>query len=307
VFQRWLFWPLFALLMGFVMGGSIFWGLYGPNTTIDQANAAYEQQARHEEPRSKRDETDEAVARYTLWLMVFTGILAVATVGLGIATVGLYLTGEKQIGLVQEASAAQARDMKDSVKAAQDSVDVAKRSASIAERALTLSDRPWVDFRIEITGALKFDAIEGCLIKIRLILENIGRSPAIGMGYFVELCTSIPQAVERHRKMVDSARWMIKETSFGNTRFPGQPLEIETVLRATLAQIEAGTKENESGLVEPYIVACVYYGLPTGGRFRYTSINKAIWTTDEAEGFAPVGEYPVEKMSLSSINTGEIT
>jgi len=42
---RWLVWPLFALIVGFVLGGSVFWGLYGPNATIEQANAAYEKQA----------------------------------------------------------------------------------------------------------------------------------------------------------------------------------------------------------------------------------------------------------------------
>jgi hypothetical protein len=47
-------------------------------------------------------ETEKLLADYTFWLMLFTAILAVATIGLGIATVGLYLTGEKQIGLLHK-------------------------------------------------------------------------------------------------------------------------------------------------------------------------------------------------------------
>src|ERR1700704_4662056 len=40
---------------------------------------------------------DDPVAYFTLWLVGFTGVLAVSTIGLGIATVFLYRAGEKQI------------------------------------------------------------------------------------------------------------------------------------------------------------------------------------------------------------------
>jgi hypothetical protein len=233
------------------------------------------------------------VASFTLALVLVTGWLVWATLK-------LWEAGEKQFGLLSKSAAAQSRDM-------QASIQVAKRSADVAERALILTDRPWVDIRVEITGALKFDPVEGCLIKIKLTLVNIGRSPAIGLGYFIEFCPSISQAIERHQKMVESTRFMIKEGSFGSTRFPNDPFNIEMAIGATPSQIEASLKEGESGLVEPYIVACAYYGLPTGGRFRYTTINKAIWLKGEAEGFAPNGEYAVEDMSVSSFNTGETT
>jgi hypothetical protein len=110
------------------------------------------------------------------------------------------------------------------------------------------------------------------LLKVKLTLLNIGRSPAMGLGYYIDLLPSIPQAVEKHQKMVNSTRLMVKGISFGQTRFPGNSLEIEMAIGATPAEIETAIKENESGLVEPYIVACAYYGLPTGGRFRYTSL-----------------------------------
>jgi hypothetical protein len=48
-----------------------------------------------ETTKSQKEESDEALARYTLWLMVFTGVLAFATIGLGIATLLLYATDEK--------------------------------------------------------------------------------------------------------------------------------------------------------------------------------------------------------------------
>jgi hypothetical protein len=182
-----------------------------------------------------------------------------------------------------------------------------KKSADIADRLLVWTDRPWMDVSVKITGALKFDPVEGCLIKIKLRLVNIGKSPAIGLGYFIKLCPSIVQAAESHQEMVGSTPYMFPGTSLGHTRFPNDPLEIEMAIGATPAQIEAATKESESGLVEPYIVACAYYGLPTGGRFRHTSINKAIWIDTDARGLAPVGEYPVDRLSLSAFNTGETT
>ena len=83
--------------MGFALGGSVFFGLYGPQAMAQHASNAAKHQAPDHDAKSKKEETDEALAYYTLWLMVFTGILAVATVGLGGATLGLYFTGEKQI------------------------------------------------------------------------------------------------------------------------------------------------------------------------------------------------------------------
>jgi hypothetical protein len=303
----WVVWPLYAGLMGFALGASFFFGLYGRNVTESSIAAQHEQHPTNETAKPKKEESDEALAYYTLWLMAFTGVLAFATVGLGIATAFLYATGEKQFRFAIRASVKQSRDMQASVKVAQDTANAAKRSAEVADRLLVLTDRPWVDLKIEIIGALKFDPVEGCLIKIKLTLLNIGRSPAIKLGYFINFCPSIPQAVESHHKMTESARYMIKDTSFGHTRFPNDPHVIEMVIGATPAEIEAGTKESDSGLVEPYIVGCAYYGLPTGGRFRYTSINKAIWIAGDTRGLAPVGEYQADKLVLSTFNTGETT
>jgi hypothetical protein len=54
----------------------------------------------------KRENPDEALARYTFWLVLFTGVLAIATIGLGIATYGLYRAGERQIKIADKAAEA---------------------------------------------------------------------------------------------------------------------------------------------------------------------------------------------------------
>jgi hypothetical protein len=47
---------------------------------------------------------DDPVAYFTLWLVGFTGVLAVSTIGLGVATVFLYRAGEKQIDVARIAA-----------------------------------------------------------------------------------------------------------------------------------------------------------------------------------------------------------
>ena len=116
----WIIWPLYAGLMGFALGASFFFGMYGRNVTESSLAAKHEQEAANETAKSKKEEADEALAYYTLWLMGFTGVLAFATIGLGIATVGLYFTGEKQLKAVMRAGLRQSRDTKESIRLARD-------------------------------------------------------------------------------------------------------------------------------------------------------------------------------------------
>ncbi|RXH15230.1 hypothetical protein [Bradyrhizobium guangzhouense] len=156
MFQRLFIWPLFAALMGFALGGSVFWAAYGPNTTIQQAAEAAEHHSVQGEAKTNKVETDEALAYYTLWLMVFTGILAFATIGMGAATIGLYLTGEKQIRHNVASAAAQSRDM---------------------ERSMVAANRPWVKVDISVGGPIVYNA-NGANVTLRYVMRNIGRSPA---------------------------------------------------------------------------------------------------------------------------------
>jgi hypothetical protein len=119
--------------MGFAVGGSFAFGLYGPQAAAQYMKAA-EQRAAEHDAKSKKEETDEALAYYTLWLMVFTGILAIATIGLGGATLGLYFTGEKQIAHNAKIAAAQSRDMRDSIATANDANDLNRQNFESVHR-----------------------------------------------------------------------------------------------------------------------------------------------------------------------------
>jgi hypothetical protein len=98
-------WILYAALMGFVVGGS-FVAAYQIPLSQNETGSYSEQNPTNQHSKEK---TDEALARYTFWLTIVTGIMAFATIGLGIATVGLYVTGEKQVEAARTAADAALR------------------------------------------------------------------------------------------------------------------------------------------------------------------------------------------------------
>lgn len=125
-----------AMLVGFGGGAASIWGVNHYRTHIAQAS-------------TEKEKTDEALTEYSLWLMAFTGILAVATIGLGAATVGLYLTGEKQVQITRE--------------------------------ALIGDQRAWIVTSLEIgtEGLVRRNGRFELDVKLRV--SNIGRSPAHGV------------------------------------------------------------------------------------------------------------------------------
>ena len=127
-FQRWMYWPIFASIMGFALGGSFVWGiLYVP----PQQYAANNHQPDNAAPQQEHENgfwektSDDPVAYFTLWLVGFTGVLAVSTIGLWIVT--------------WRASVAQARDMKASIAASEKAADIARDAMIAGERAFVFA------------------------------------------------------------------------------------------------------------------------------------------------------------------------
>ena len=69
------------------------------NASIEQSAQPHKYYASN--AQSQKESAEEAIARYNWWLTLFTAILAVATVGLGSATVGLYFAGRNQLQLAR--------------------------------------------------------------------------------------------------------------------------------------------------------------------------------------------------------------
>jgi hypothetical protein len=112
VLPGWFVGAIFGLLMGFALGGSFYWGAYGPNITQAVSDTITQDSAggSHSDADVRKERADEALARYTYWLMLLTGIVALATFGLVVATVFVYVTGEKQLTLIENLTERQTSD-----------------------------------------------------------------------------------------------------------------------------------------------------------------------------------------------------
>jgi hypothetical protein len=87
---------LFAcLVIGF--GIAVWSASQRPHSPIQYKSSPQKERSADKHTTEEREKPEEALARYTWWLVAFTGVLAGATIGLGVGTFGLYRAGEKQI------------------------------------------------------------------------------------------------------------------------------------------------------------------------------------------------------------------
>lgn len=97
-------WMIYAVLMGFALGGSFVSVLLSPQSAVQNTCAVGAQSAANcETPEQRHEAAEAALKDYTKWLMIFTGVLAFATIGLWIATYGLNVSGERQIEIANRA------------------------------------------------------------------------------------------------------------------------------------------------------------------------------------------------------------
>jgi hypothetical protein len=116
-------------------------------------------------PETSKESTDEAIARYNKWLTIFTAVLAIATIGLGTATVGLYFASERQIEIWRR-----------STEATERAALAATEQAHVARIALTQLERPY----LFIFGVhhFQFDS-ETKEYFVEYTVANYGKMPAI--------------------------------------------------------------------------------------------------------------------------------
>jgi hypothetical protein len=136
----------------------------------------------------------DPTAYFTLWLVAFTGVLAISTIGLGWATLGLYKTGERQIRLNAETAATQSRDMQDSIAASMIAANAASQSAEVAEQTLLASGRPLILLEMLNTDNIGFALGTHPSMDIRFV--NHGSAPAILKVCFIELLDNPPAPPE---------------------------------------------------------------------------------------------------------------
>lgn len=99
------------------------------------------------------------------------------TLALFLATILLWLAGERQMELIAENSAKQSRDMQASIDVADRSAVAAQKSAEIAERALNSTERAFV-FMKNIYASPVYDPTESIVgWDFHVVWENSGATP----------------------------------------------------------------------------------------------------------------------------------
>jgi hypothetical protein len=124
---------------------------------------------------------------------LFTLVLAFSTVGLWIATLGLYFAGKRQLKLAKETSDRQAIEIQNQIDIAKVSARATKESADAAialERPRLWLSKTYIAINAEDDGQ----------IVCRYSIQNYGRTPAILESYDVNLrCYTVLPGVPDYR------------------------------------------------------------------------------------------------------------
>jgi hypothetical protein len=160
------------LVVASVIGFSLWQILFGiekiNDSTKDAAATQTEQQSAHKQfggsglPPSYSNPTEEAVAEYTKWLAVFTAFLV-------LATIGLFVSGERM------------------AKISKFSADAANRSAEIAERALIAGQRAFVSVSFEPSAGKSVETNKITTWNFTPIWWNSGDTPTRNMQNHINI------------------------------------------------------------------------------------------------------------------------
>ena len=201
-------------------------------------------------------EVEDRLATYTLWLVIFTAVLAVSTIGLWVVT---WRSGVRQ-----------SRDMENAIAAAQEANRIS-REGIIAEQ------RAWItagDLNIESEPVYGKD---GITIQVSVQITNRGKTPALNVHTAMEMIfdyAAAPAAVAalaEKNKTVDVIHWT-------RIALPDDPYRRRWVF--TIEPPESGNS------VFPVIVGCVTYRILArqvgpSNRLRFSRIPMLPWRTEQ--------------------------
>lgn len=170
-----------ALLLVIGFGVEVWRASNAPLVPINQNASTQREHQPNLETQKERPE--EAIARYNKWLTFFTAILAIATVGLGFATIGLYFVSQSQLRHAElESRRNRVNRLQDQlrieeqIKISRQSSDAAKLAAEaaigveIARVLIGNMEFQWASVA-NLMGNLQFP-------KVEISVKNYGRTPA---------------------------------------------------------------------------------------------------------------------------------
>ncbi len=125
---------------------------------------------------------------------IATGVVAWFTFSLRQSTDKLWDAGERQLELLAETSAAQSRDMQDSIAVARDAAEASKKSADASLRASEISEEIFRKFEVPYLYPvdLKYSAAPSETI-ISISFKNYGRYPASLREAWIILAVTQPE------------------------------------------------------------------------------------------------------------------
>jgi hypothetical protein len=146
------------------------WRSFHPTSPPNEAHGAQNSEAKDnpgKEDKSLLDRmAEDPVAFFTLWLTLFTGILASFTIWMALSTKDLRDFAEEQ-----------ARDMKETIAAAKDSADAAKKAVELSDRTAERQLRAYVSPNSGILSNFDPNDLTKAFSAV-VLFKNSGQTPA---------------------------------------------------------------------------------------------------------------------------------
>jgi hypothetical protein len=265
--------------VGFVLWQALFGPQHSEKHPAKDRAAHSEQQGRDEQfagavagpkPHSP---AEQAIADYTRWLAVFTALLV-------LATVALFVSGERNVEVAGR-----------SADAAKEGAAAAKKSADVARETLIAANRPWIKADIKVASSLTFGEKQA-RVTFAYILKNVGNAVATHVqvnpklvpfqfgkvtGERPNLKIEIPQMqpTEELKKLcVGSAESMNNPAAAdfegGHVIFPNDVLSDAVNIHMLNDDIEKARAQSAYRSLIPVLLFCITYRTPFDERTKYT-------------------------------------
>jgi hypothetical protein len=233
-------------------------------------------------PRSSNP-TDQAIVEYTKWLAIFTLFLV-------LATIGLFISGERGVQVARQS---------------------AKQSADSARDTLVASNRPWISIlKVAPVSQLTWEE-KGARLTISAVIKNVGKSPAFDVSTEASQFVSNPIQFDigaSVKKYCDDLRQkQIQRAAAGHrgdVLFPDDTLTTNLELLFNRQEIEAGVKAMGIPFFSPVLVICSDYKSPITKSEHSTGLAYMILKPGE-QGM-PIMPKPDETLNPSDFGLARV-
>jgi len=189
----------------------------------------------------------------------------------------------------------QAIEIAKTAEAARISADAAKDGVEVTRKQLEISARPWVTFRLLVTGPFEFDDKGTAHLKLRITVKNIGHSIARDINIQAEMFpysfkqTEFFQPVDRQKKLCEPLRKAaVDEHSPGVTLFPEEEFTQNLGPTISMKEIDSAilpTRQPPGRYIEPMLIGCIDYRYSFAPEHHQTGFIYNIYRINSADPF----------------------